>query len=550
MKASSYYSCFQSAMFALLFVPYSSADEIRVVAITGQQSPGFPEGAVFSTFANAPTINSYGQVAFGGGAAGGGVRRFTDDEHWSDNVGVWSEGSGRLQLVARSGQAAHQDSEWPKLFETSLASDLPVLINGAGNVVFKSQVRNGNSLVPGLWTDVGGQLALISSGTGIVDYAINDSGYIRFLRQSTNRGGPGEFMEYSNHHGLVEVILPPTAAIRGLDNVTISSLGSEGHLGYGVNINDKGASVLNAGIKYDGGRFGAIVLNEAEGTPKVLLETLNLGLYDGQPREGILSLGNVGVNSNGHSAVFTVADLDPLIGPLNSELWSNRTGQWVREVKTGDLLPGMTDRVFAYVGDFEAPRINVDGKLAFVAGTVGEVKGQRRHVFSDASGQMLPIATEAENAPGTRSGELFRRFSRLVMNAQGQVAFMAQLQGAGIDTTNDFGVWAEDPLGRLKLIVRDGDMLRIGPNDVRRVNSFEFVGDSGNDDGRFSGFSDTGELAFRARFEDGTQAIIVSRLVVISEPPAEVLIGLLLGLPLISRTYAKYQTAARTRRAN
>ncbi len=84
------------------------------------------------------------------------------------------------------------------------------------------------------------------------------------------------------------------------------------------------------------------------------------------------------------------------------------------------------------------------------------------------------------------------------------------------------------------LVAREGDLLDIddGPStDFRTIDFLDFFADTGNGDGRRSGFNDLGQLAFLASFTDGTSGIFVSDLVAIPEPTSLVLSALgLFGL--------------------
>ena len=61
----------------------------------------------------------------------------------------------------------------------------------------------------------------------------------------------------------------------------------------------------------------------------------------------------------------------------------------------------------------------------------------------------------------------------------------------------------------------------MAPGDFRTVNSLGFTANTGNGDGRPSGFNDLGQLGFFASFTDGSQGIFVSNLVAIPDPPID-----------------------------
>ena len=89
----------------------SEAAALRTVALSGQPTPRTPAGVTYGSFGayfvnpaskltfRGPVINDAGRIAFRANLAGVGVDS-------TNNQGIWSEGSGSLALVARTGSAA------------------------------------------------------------------------------------------------------------------------------------------------------------------------------------------------------------------------------------------------------------------------------------------------------------------------------------------------------------------------------------------------------------------------------------------------------------
>jgi hypothetical protein len=121
------------------------------------------------------------------------------------------------------------------------------------------------------------------------------------------------------------------------------------------------------------------------------------------------------------------------------------------------------------------------------------------------------VAREGSLAADTTGN--FSTFSSLSFNNNSQVAFLATLSGATINSMNDVGIWATDTSGVLQLIAREGDSLEVAPSDFRVVSSIEFAGNDGTDDAGRSWFNDRGQLVFGAKFTDGSEGIFVSNLV-------------------------------------
>src|SRR5262245_33636501 len=91
-------------------VVVAHADVLRTVAVTGQLAPGTDSGVTYDTFDNhysgrsvfvfrGPVLNDAGQVAFRANLTGSGIDS-------TNGLGVWSEGSSILSLVARTGSSA------------------------------------------------------------------------------------------------------------------------------------------------------------------------------------------------------------------------------------------------------------------------------------------------------------------------------------------------------------------------------------------------------------------------------------------------------------
>ena len=132
------------------------------------------------------------------------------------------------------------------------------------------------------------------------------------------------------------------------------------------------------------------------------------------------------------------------------------------------------------------------------------------------------MAREGSQAPGTPAGANFDTFNNPVLNASGKTAFTATLQatGGGVTSGNDFGLWAEDPLGVLTLVVREGDAFTLAPGDVRTISAISFNSlnstVSGGEDGRGISFNDDFTLAFGLTFttaSGGGSGIFTSQIV-------------------------------------
>jgi hypothetical protein len=102
---------------------------------------------------------------------------------------------------------------------------------------------------------------------------------------------------------------------------------------------------------------------------------------------------------------------------------------------------------------------------------------------SSAQVQYTPVARTGQPAPGTAAGTTFDSITGTpVLDAQGRVAFYANLAGTGVSATNDSGLWG-GPAGGLALVAREGDPAPGTPAGVAFGNLF---GDPVIRDGRVS----------------------------------------------------------------
>jgi len=87
-------------------------------------------------------------------------------------------------------------------------------------------------------------------------------------------------------------------------------------------------------------------------------------------------------------------------------------------------------------------------------------------LWSDAGGQgLLPVVLQGRPVPGQALWPgLFRT---LEVNEAGTAAFAAAVNGSDVDVSNDQGLWATDPEGRLRLVAREGQLAPGTVGDVR-----------------------------------------------------------------------------------
>ncbi len=74
----------------------------------------------------------------------------------------------------------------------------------------------------------------------------------------------------------------------------------------------------------------------------------------------------------------------------------------------------------------------------------------------DATGTLRLIVREGDAAPGLAGGPTIGSFTALA-NERGHVAFAANLTGAGVNSSNNFGMWVNDDAGGPQFVMRLGE---------------------------------------------------------------------------------------------
>ncbi len=115
-----------SATFFVAAPMAAPAAAVRTVALSGQQAPGTPSGASYLSFIANPVLNDAGQTAFIAALTGIGVNS-------TNNLGIWSQGSGSLALVARNGSQAPGT---PSGVNYSSFNPYSLVVNEAGQTAF------------------------------------------------------------------------------------------------------------------------------------------------------------------------------------------------------------------------------------------------------------------------------------------------------------------------------------------------------------------------------------------------------------------------------
>lgn len=505
----------------LCSTPARSQSAVPIAWVEGP-APGVQAGtqpAEFRVF-RAPSISEKGEVAFAAEVdTGGGIGT-------SNNSGIWKWTPDTFQLIAREGDfapGAVAGTKFASLYrDVDIFSEQAPAVATSGDVAFK--------VGQGIWASTAGvlrpiavkdtQVPTMPAGSMFANFStgkllVNDSGQINFAGSMTGPGinSTNDFAIWTESSGVYRTIIREGDEAPGLaSGVTVQYASAMGFnsagkttvaatfVGPGINSQNN----LGIWIERTGGlelvaRTGQQATGQAPGV--VFRDFYNVSFPLG---------GNYGFNSAGQVAFH--ADLSDNRGSI----WTGEAGSIEMLISTNDPAPGMADGVeFIELG---GPLINRQGRVAFEANVIGGGISWEHgsSVWSNGFGSLELIALEDARAPDTPDDvTFFGHFESLSINSFGQTAFLASLHTD--DGLHD-AIFAQDRQGQLRLIAREGALFEIAPGDFREVSSLTFLGDSGLDDGRPSGFNDLGQVAFQARFRNGTGGIFISNLVAVPEP--------------------------------
>jgi hypothetical protein len=468
---------------------------VEKIVATGDTLPAGEGTPLFFETLQTGMINNNGEVAFQGNI----------DNPVGDLIyknGIWVKSNGTFEERVRAGEVAPgaDPGVTPKF-----TGFLGPTLNDAGVVGYLAYT-DVNVHRAGYWISDSGNTSVIgvqgSSVTGLAaDYSgifytpsLNNSGQLAFnagiQRHDESIHRYGIFISDTNQTDVVTLQYESAPGTEGnFAGIarTFPPINSQGETAVGVGIVDanSGQSMGTAVYKGNGANL-QLVARSGENAPGTNAQFNSVGL----PSTPLNSLSET---------VFRGSLQGPSVSTLNDGgLWRTRNANAELLAREGDPIPGSNDLFF---GNFISAVIDDSDQVVFKASLT---PGTQTSLWSARDGELSLLARPGMPAPGT--GGTFSNltgFGNFASNTHGQVAFQAVADG----TT---GIWAQDPSGALRLIIRTGDSVEVSPGDVRTIASFEVLYLSGGSDGKSRSFNDAGQLVFNATFVGGGEGIFVS----------------------------------------
>lgn len=475
--------------------------EIDVLVVTGDDAPGVAGALVAGVSPGA--VNDAGQVAFRGTMQAG----FASVDSSNDDA-LWRVDGTTGELMAREGSAAPGGGFFATFSRAT--------IDSAGNVALRGKLAAGQT---GTW-----RLASPSSGAVVartVDLAVPgmpagarfETFEFRLLQSTTNVIAFGAAMK----SGLGGVTTDDRRGV-WLDDATSAVLVARGNVteapgvvagrffNFAVSAVNDSAQIAVIGVLKTG--VGGVTSSNDAG-----IWRLTASGGDLVARRGI------GAAPGGGGAVFEQFH-DPVINSagkiaFDATLLGGVRGVWRYDGAAGSMMArsgqgtasGTAGAMFA---DFAAPLLNDADQVLFqgtLATGVGDaVAGNEVGLWlNDSGGSSLLARTGSGGVPGI-AGANFSAFNSIALNSQGVTAVSAELAigPGGVSSGNEHGIWLLDADGGNRLIARTGEELA-----GRTIASLEMLGDTGGGDGRARSLNNTGQLAFKAAFTDGAEAMLL-----------------------------------------
>ncbi len=551
---SSRHQILATVIVGAMSLPYSvqvfASGALRTVVLSDTAPPGTEESVTFGDFqADTIALNDVGQTAIVGIFSGPGIFTY-------NGFGVFSEGSGTgLQLIARAGETipgATKGEMFREFFSSLLINNLgevaiaagfrePVLNGPQGRGIFSKRVGSGLETIalqdhsaPGtesgvFFRSVAHSLVMNDAGEKAFNSLLDGTGIDILPGNAIYREGAGNALLPVFRSGYAAPEIGSDVNFGALGEMMMNDLGDVAFEAYfsGPNVDLSN----NRGI-FVGRNINDLTLVARKGDPApvseagVVFENLpehSPGMNNERQIVFHSSLSGIGVDKTNDKALIRFSTENGL------ELVA-REGDAAHGAGTGVLFGGIGREGLGFPGD---PVINKEGKIAFLSllTGIGVDDTNNTAIFVNGSGNITElVARTGDVVPqiGPNVTYKFLGSGGLAINARGQLAFGAWLEGPGIESSNDNAIFATNAVGELQVLVREGDVLDVSDDplnsDFRTVAYLrQIVGGSGNEDGRKSMFNDMGQLAFSVSFTDGTVGVFVSDLVAVPEPTTTIL---------------------------
>ena len=493
----------------------------QTVALTGQPAGDIGGGVTYGGV-GAAQLNNRGEVAFWSeGMSGPGVDLTND-------IALFAGAPGAVRLAFRAGDPAPGTPDGVRF---GVFNGIH-LFSDSGHVAFASPLIGpgvtGDNL-RGIWVGPPGSVRLLAregeQAAGIPAGVYYGTGSLHSSLRSLNAQGRVGFIGSVRGPG---VDSPNDQGIWGGTPGDVTLVAREGDqppgLPAGVRYDDLNGSNMGFRATFTGS--GINVSNfigffaESAGAVQLVARTGQQvpGLPAGSTYTGLSSFR---LNDAGHFAVAA--------GVNGESAVLAGTRDALQVLATGETqAPGAPAGLNFYSIE-QGPYLAPDGDVVMVWELRSPTITENHYgLFTSDAGDIDLLARTGDAAPGVDDGATFLRFFPVDhLLSDGTLAFEGRLQGAGVTSANDAGIWLVDPSGEMELVVREGELFDVGGGDLRTISRLSFSAGSGLNDAR--------QIAFQATFTDGSSGVFVT----VPEPMSGIaIIAILSGVALRRRRAA------------
>jgi hypothetical protein len=424
------------------------------VAISGQPAPGV--AGKFASFQR-PLISNQGDVAF-----------IAATDGLPASQGVWLQSNGApLASIVHAGQDAPGAGSPFNLFQD-------LRLNDVGQVAFSASTGTDSTFATGGIWRAGLTLAPTAIALRSSVAAARLSGF-NSLGQATVIGTDGPSANETVWVGRSTSDLAPAAALgptRVFGNVPLTASGQLALSHNFVNSNDPEVT-----IGYE------VLAGPASSATTLIVRG---------PSEAVA----VGSMNDAGQVAFSATD----------RLWIGKQGAGVAPVVgPASAVPGVPAASFGSIG---LPAINHSGQLAFRAVLAGAGLGPANNsgIFTGPDAESLQLVARTGEPLAQLPGFVISSVGMPQINAAGQMIFTGTVSGAA--EPSDLAIFGYDPGAGLQVLIRAGDLLRVGPAQSQSVLSVSLADTnadllSGGEDGLGTNLNDAGRFAFLATLSDG-----------------------------------------------
>lgn len=502
-----------------------------MVALSGDTIPGQVGDYTLSSVGT-PLLNNLGDVAFLSYSYGNGPA-IVQAKHGEELQTVVSSSSavpsveGNVQFNSFYG--FNQNNSGQIAFSARLAGD-QILSGINEDAIFSVGTLGETKLVARQQAYPNTPERVVS--LGVYELAMNDAARLAFgadRQPPSSRQSPFDVI-FTAESGEISVVIPS-------EDIGISSI-------IAPEVNNQGR-VAFYGFQRSLDKESIFVFCPTDGLHAAVSRGTSIAIDEGVVQ--ISSLGGFSQNNLGQ-IVFNAFLAGEAVDSTNDRAYFRIDEQRKPTLlaRNGQLLPGMADQVA--IEDLSVcmatgnltncdsrPILNSNGDVVLTARLAGpniSLGNEIAFLRSDASGNLSIAVQEGDHVLGEEAGTFFSFLASPGMNSNGQLVFMAALNGPDVGANNRIGLFAEDLDGNIQTIVREGDTLDVSRDplqaDERIVERISFYSQTGNEDGRQCAFNDLGQVVFAVDFTDGSNAVLVSNLVAVPEPGSLLLAGGLL----------------------